>query len=99
MSSQKNLAIVINKILSSRRKRKQRKVYISCDIRKAYDSVNITKLFEILNSRAEHYVEKHVVSLMSELYSGRRVFIGKESFAPGKGVMQGSLLSPDVFAV
>ena len=70
---QENLAIVVNYILKSRRKQTQRKVYVSCDLRKAYDSVSVEKLFLKSNQKSGVRQGKHLLQLIKELYKNRQV--------------------------
>ena len=69
------------------KKPSQRKIYVSCDLCKAYDSVRIPDLFQILDSRATLPSDKHLVELMKAIYGDRQVSIGKHTFKPQCGVM------------
>jgi hypothetical protein len=52
VSTQKNLALLINKIIKSRKKKNEKKIFVSLDLKKAFDSISRVKLFEILRKRA-----------------------------------------------
>lgn len=68
MSTQKNLATLLNMTTLSRRKRTMRKIYLSFDLTKAYDSVSRNQLFNILDMRAKTKEEKHIVEIIANLY-------------------------------
>lgn len=78
---------MINQILRTRTLRKEQKIYVSCDLRKAYDSVDIKKLFAILEKRVQSPEDRYVVELIRLLYKDRKILIGSEAFTPHKDVM------------
>ncbi len=82
ISTAKNLAIVVNQQLSSRRKITSRKINISLDLSKAYDSVVMAQLLMILENRAKKtgkiYCRTHYKSLQKlKSVQGRQQFHSK----------------------
>ena len=94
-----NLAEVLDLIHHRKQKRSKQNSYLAIDLTKAYDKVDRSKLFEILDERASTGAEKHIVQLLRNLYCGQEVFVGEESFRPNIGVQQGSVLSPSLFSI
>lgn len=86
VSTQKNLAILLNVVMKTRRKSKERKVYVSCDMRKAYDSVSYQKIVETLKSRAKTEEEKHISALLINLINERKVHVGSKKIDSNRGV-------------
>lgn len=64
LSTQKNLAFLLNKISGSRRKTTLRKFFVSLDLKKAFDSVNRKKLFKIFLDRAKTPAEAHITKII-----------------------------------
>ena len=62
----------MNKIIYARRKRSERKVYVSLDLKKAFDSISRTMLFFMLRIKCSTREEYHIVGLIANLF--------KESF-------------------
>ena len=50
-----------------------------------------------MEKRATLCEEKHIINLMKSLYSNRKVVIGDFSFEPKCGIMQGSVMSSQLF--
>jgi hypothetical protein len=68
VSTQKNLALLINKIIKSRKKKNEKKIFVSLDLKKAFDSISRVKLFEILRKRAVSTDENHIVNIIIKLF-------------------------------
>ena len=71
------------------------------DLGKAYDSVPLIKLWEVLNS---NNINKNIINAIQELYknSTSKVKIGKwlsQGFQISKGLRQGCSLSPTLFNI
>ena len=60
---------------------------MSIDLAKAYVKLNIAKLFEILDGKAESHKEKHLVNLLKAFYTNRKIVVEQESLKPTKGCM------------
>jgi hypothetical protein len=100
MGTAKNLSIVINAIAKGRRFKSQRHVFVSADCTKAYDMVNRSTLFGVLEKRCESNADLHILQLLRCLYTGQKVMTDNvKSFTPERGVQQGSPLSPLLFAI
>lgn len=72
-STSRNLAAVLNLIFRGRKKKSERRIYASIDLTKAYDNVNRTLMLNVLKARAKSEEEKHVVSLIQNLYFAPRI--------------------------
>lgn len=88
-STQDNLAIVMNEILRTTKKRSERKLYCAIDLRKAYDSINRKLMFEFLESRIKegNQAEQHLVNLIKVLYENQKNLIGDREILTEKGVL------------
>ena len=69
------------------------------DYAKAFDCVDHSKLWKILK---EMRIPDHLTCLLRNLYAGQEATVGtghgtKDWFQIGKGVRQGSILSPSLF--
>ena len=94
-----NLAIVFDSILSSRRKRSTRVAYLFVDLKKAFDSVNRQKLYEILLKRCKNNNDRQIVVLLMDLFMNNVVKYDDHTFDVERGVFQGSIFSPFLFNV
>jgi hypothetical protein len=71
------------------------------DLTKAYDTIPIMKLFEVLQ---ESHVNRKLIKALHNLYNGltSEVEIGKrlsDSFRVSKGLRQGCCISPTLFKI
>ena len=71
-STMDNLALLLNQIMRTLKKRSERKIYYAIDLRKAYDRFDRQKLFAILQARAKMDEEFHLVNLMINLYKDKK---------------------------
>lgn len=75
-STMENLALLLNQIMRTLKKRSERKIYCAIDLRKAYDRLDRQKLFAILQARAKTDEEFHLVNLMINLYKDQKMRVG-----------------------
>ena len=82
---------------AGKRKRVQENIYFCfIDYAKAFDCVDHNKLWKVLK---EMGIPDHLISLLRNLYAGQEATVRTghgttDCFQIGKGVRQGSLLSP-----
>lgn len=67
------------------------------DLQRAYDTIDLSQAFKIHESRCKSHEDLLIVNLLTSLYNDRKVLIGDQCFYPKKGIMQGSVLSCDLF--
>ena len=80
-------------------KKSERKVYVSIDLSKAFDSISRTILFTVLRNRAQSPDEHHIVNLLINLFRKSELDYDGTKITVTKGVQQGSVLSPLLFNV
>ena len=68
-STTTNLATVLNEILRTRMKRKDRKIYIAVDLSKAYDNINIDNLLKFLDKRVTKDTDLQILNFLKSFYT------------------------------
>ena len=74
--------------------RKKRKFNLLVDLQKAYDSVDLEILFNILRKRARSSEEGFLISLIEDLHRTSLIEVGTSTVVAEMGLPQGSVLSP-----
>ena len=57
------------------------------------------RLWKVLHERCRDPGDKHLLSLMIELYGQSRIVLGEHGFEAERGVVQGAVMSPMLFNV
>lgn len=94
-------AIILNEILAIHNHRKVELVALYLDLKQAYDSISLQRLWEKLEGRA---VPERTIELLKELFESCTLrVIGaqglSEGIRPSRGLLQGSIISPLLFAL
>lgn len=54
-------------IVYTRRKKRERKIFVTLDLKKAFDSISRVELFNILRNRAQNKNDHHLINLIINL--------------------------------
>jgi hypothetical protein len=76
---------MLNKIIKNKR-RKNKKIFVACDVSKAYDSITVEQINTMLQARAVTQADKHLASIISNLCVDRKIHIGSNKVKVKKGV-------------
>jgi hypothetical protein len=85
-STSLNLTKLLTHINDTRRKRTQRSGYLFVDLKKAYDSVDRNKLFQILLNRATNNEERKIIYLIWDLFYRNTILFDNTKINVEKGV-------------
>jgi hypothetical protein len=77
----------MNEIFRTAQKRTESNMYRAINLKKAHDSLDRGKFFQFLKNRAQKPGEKHLVSLIREIYSNQVIKISNLTVKVEKGVM------------